>query len=81
MAANEPVLWWRDRERLFVDVDGIVVEARWLKFEEQLATLQFGSYCVERESSRSGTPTNDPTWRDERLSVHEEDPLLDECLW
>jgi len=28
-----------------------------------------------------GTPTNDPTWRDERLSVHEEDPLLDECLW
>ena len=81
MAANELVRWWRDGERLFVDVGGTAVEARWLKFEEQLVTLQFGSYCVERESSRSSTPANEPTKRDELLSAYEEDPLLDECLW
>lgn len=81
MATNELVRWWRDGKRLFVDIGGTVVEARWLKFAEQVVTLQFGSSCVEREWSRSSTSTNEPTKRDERLSVYEEDPLLDECLW
>jgi len=84
MSTTELVRWWRDGERLLVDVEGTKVQARWLKFEEQLVTLQCGPHGVDEfthEQSRSSVPAIEKTRHDERLGLHEDDPLLDEGLW
>lgn len=85
MATKGLVRWWRDGERLLVDVNGTNVEARWLKFEEQLVTVQCGPHrCFDEaapDQSRAGMPARATVVRDEYAIPYEDDPLLDECLW
>ena len=84
MATKARVRWWRDGERLFVHLEGKRIEARWLKFEEQLVTLQCWPHCrgeFTQEPPQASVQPIEESKRDERSSPHEEDPLLDECLW
>ena len=84
MATQARVRWWRDGERLFVHLEGKIVEARWLKFEEQLVTLQCWPHCrgeLIQEPLQASVQPMEGSKRDERSRPHEEDPLLDECLW
>ena len=41
MATTNFVRFWRDGERLFVDVNGATIEARSVALEERVVTLQF----------------------------------------
>lgn len=82
MATKEVLRWWRDGERLLVAVNGTNVEARWLKFEEQLVTLQCTPYDPDGLThARSRAPLIEKAVRDERSGLHEADPLFDEGLW
>ena len=81
MATRGLVRWWRDGERLLADVEGTRVEGRRSKLEEQRVALRYGPHRfgeIAQEPSRARMPTMKATRRDERLSFHEVDPLLDE---
>lgn len=41
MATTNFVRFWRDGERLFVDVNGATIEARSVELDERVVTLQF----------------------------------------
>ena len=81
MATTGLVPSWRDGERLVVDVAGVKAEARRLKFEEQLVALRCwrGFYEVTQQQSPAHTPVVETY--DQRSMLHENDPLLDDCLW
>lgn len=51
MATTNFVRFWRDGERLFVDVNGATIEARSVELDDRVVTLQFQGTvtALERE--------------------------------
>jgi hypothetical protein len=82
MAATNWVRVCRDGERLLVRVNGATIEARSLRCDEHLVTLEFrgivmpsgGNQVLIADGPASVARRNECTTLDN-------DPLLDECLW
>ena len=74
MATTNRVYYWKDGERLFVDINGATIEAKALTFDEQVVTLRFRGRITQ---IKTDDPPNTSPMTARARSTMERDPLLD----